>query len=141
MDPEIWGNLPPDLIERIAHFADIDSRRALGFLPRRLVLPDLNLKLDFVPHGCARKIRLGGAISLTVHPSGTTSWVFGGPRLTTVTEYSFNSDGALRVWTLCMCEVSRHPDFNEDGTFNRLHPLDKSLRDLENSCRVPAKGR
>lgn len=31
MNPELWGNLPPDLIERIAHFADIDSRRALGF--------------------------------------------------------------------------------------------------------------
>ena len=43
MDPEIWGKLPPDLIERIAHFADIDSRRALGFLPRRLP------RSDFVP--------------------------------------------------------------------------------------------
>jgi hypothetical protein len=43
MNHEIWGNLPPDLIERIAHFADIDSRRALGFLPRKLQKSDLKI--------------------------------------------------------------------------------------------------
>lgn len=43
MNPEIWGNLPPDLIERIVHFAGIDSRRALGFPPRKLP------PSDFVP--------------------------------------------------------------------------------------------
>jgi hypothetical protein len=119
MNPDIWGELPPDIIECIAHFADIDSRRALGFTPRRLVLPVLNLKLDFLPHGIGRKIQLGDAVSLTLHPRGSTSWVFGGPRLTTVVEYFFNSDRALRVWTLYTCEVSRHPDFNEDGSFKR----------------------
>jgi hypothetical protein len=124
MNPEFWGNLPPDLIERIAHFADIDSRRAMGFLPRRLVLPDLNLKLDFLPHGIGRKIQLGDAVSLTLHPRGSTSWVFGGPRLTTVIEYFFNSDRALRIWTLCRCETSLHPDFNEDGSFKRSRPVD-----------------
>ena len=36
MDPAIWGKLPWDLIEQIALFADIDSRRALGFSPRKL---------------------------------------------------------------------------------------------------------
>ena len=43
MDPQIWRELPYDLIERIAHFADIDSRRALGFKPRKLP------RSDFVP--------------------------------------------------------------------------------------------
>lgn len=43
MNPEIWGNLPWDLIELVAHFADIDARRALGVPPRRLP------KSDFVP--------------------------------------------------------------------------------------------
>jgi hypothetical protein len=124
MNPDIWGNLPLDLIERIAHFADIESRRALGFLPRRLVFPDLNLKLDFLPHGIGRKIHLGDAVSLTLHPRGSTSWVFGGPRLTTVIEYFFNSGGALRVWTLCRCETSLHPDFNEDGSFKRSITLE-----------------
>ena len=123
MDPKIWGELPWDLIERIAHFADIDSRRALGFLPRRLVLPDLNLKLDFVPHGCARKIHLGDALSLTVHPSGGIGWVFGGPRYATITEYFSGRDGRLRFWTMYKCETSLHPDFNEDGSFKRSRPL------------------
>lgn len=43
MNPEIWGKLPWDLIERIADFADIDTRRALGVPPRRLP------RSDFVP--------------------------------------------------------------------------------------------
>lgn len=47
MNPEIWGNLPWDLIELVAHFADIDARRALGFKPRRLP------KSDFVPRPIA----------------------------------------------------------------------------------------
>ena len=32
------------IIERIADLADIDTRRAMGFPPRRLVLPDLNIR-------------------------------------------------------------------------------------------------
>ena len=43
MDPEIWGELPLDLIERIASFADFDARRALGIPPGRLP------KSGFVP--------------------------------------------------------------------------------------------
>jgi hypothetical protein len=29
--------------QRIADFADIDTRRAMGFPPRKLVVPDLNI--------------------------------------------------------------------------------------------------
>jgi len=47
MDPEIWGKLPWDLVEHVASFADIDTRRALGFKPRRLQ------KSDFVPRPIA----------------------------------------------------------------------------------------
>lgn len=36
LDPKIWSELPYDLLECIASFADIDSRRALGFKPRPL---------------------------------------------------------------------------------------------------------
>ena len=43
MDPKIWSRLPWDLIERIASFADIDARLALGIPPGRLP------KSDFVP--------------------------------------------------------------------------------------------
>jgi hypothetical protein len=105
-----------NIIERITRYADIDTRRAMGLPPGKLPPNNLNLKLNFVPHGIARKIHLGDAVSLTLHPSGSTSWNFRGPRWSTVTEYFFQRDGTCRVWTLCRCEVSLHPDFNEDGT-------------------------
>lgn len=47
MNPQIWSELPFDIIERIASFADIDARRALGFPPHRLP------KSDFVPRPIA----------------------------------------------------------------------------------------
>ena len=40
---EIWKRIPYDILERIAHFADIDTRRAMGFGPRKIVVPDLNI--------------------------------------------------------------------------------------------------
>jgi len=36
MDPDIWSWTPPDILERIADFADFDGRRSLGFAPRKL---------------------------------------------------------------------------------------------------------
>jgi hypothetical protein len=36
MDPNLWGTLPSDLLEHIARFADIDTRRAMGFKPGKL---------------------------------------------------------------------------------------------------------
>ena len=41
MDPSIWSELPYDLLEHIANFCDIDSRRALGFKPHPLPPMDL----------------------------------------------------------------------------------------------------
>lgn len=70
MNPEIWGNLPSDLIERIAHFADIDSRRALGFLPRKIIPPDLDLHVvDFAKAVRLDKNRCGPKAS-----GSTRSW-------------------------------------------------------------------
>lgn len=43
MDPAIWSEMPYDLLECIASFADIDSRRALGFKPRKLPKSDLKI--------------------------------------------------------------------------------------------------
>jgi hypothetical protein len=34
--------------ERVAHFADIDTRRAMGVPPRRLVMPDLHLRFPCI---------------------------------------------------------------------------------------------
>jgi hypothetical protein len=86
-----------NLLHHVAKYADIDTRRAMGFAPRKLPTSNLNLKLNFVPHGCAKKIHLGDAISLTVHPRGGISWGFRGPRFTSITEYYFERDGRLRV--------------------------------------------
>jgi len=36
LDPKIWSELPYDLLESIASFCDIDTRRALGFKPRKI---------------------------------------------------------------------------------------------------------
>ena len=36
LDQAIWSELPYDLLEHIANFCDIDSRRALGFKPHKL---------------------------------------------------------------------------------------------------------
>ena len=47
MNPAIWSKLPYDLLECIASFADIESRRALGFKPRKL--PKTDLKICSLP--------------------------------------------------------------------------------------------
>ena len=127
MDPEIWGNLPPDILERIAHFADIDSRRAMGFLPRRLVIPKLDLPyiIEYESSiNTPRRIKLQNA-KLYVCPN-VISWVFGNHFMTSRT-YSFQrDDGFISFYALLKTELSRHPDLNEDGTFNRLRPLDNN---------------
>jgi len=130
MDPEIWGNLPPDILEHIAHFADIDSRRALGFLPRRLVLPDLDLPMALEEYtefnqGRTRLFKLRNAELYVGRLE--IAWVFGTSDFMTSRTYSFQRDDALvSIYASLKTEHSRHPDFNEDGTFNRLRPLDNN---------------
>jgi|688.fasta_scaffold1064197_2 hypothetical protein len=119
MDPEIWGNLPPDLIERIAHFADIDSRRALGFLPRRLVLPDLDLPFQREEYiefnrGISRFIKLRNAQLYVRYDE--IAWVVGTDDYMTSRTYSFRQDGVVFQYGLGKYSRSRHPDFNEDGS-------------------------
>jgi hypothetical protein len=128
MDPEIWGNLPPDILERIAHFADIDSRRAMGFLPRRLFLPDLDLPFisktyfEFT-QGRSRFVKLRNA-QLYVGPD-ETSWQFGTNDFMTSRSYSFRrADGRVTLYALLKMEHSRHPDFNEDGQRATCRPLE-----------------
>jgi len=123
MDPEIWGNLPPDLIERIAHFADIDSRRALGFLPRRLVLPELDLPCNSATYieynqGVSRFIKLRNAHLYVGQLE--IAWVFGTNDFMTSRSYSFRrADGLVSLYALLILKHSRHPDFNEDGSLKR----------------------
>jgi len=120
--------LPPDVLEHIAHFADIDSRRALGFLPRRLVVPDLilpDVSREYVEYnqGISRWIKLRNA-HLYIGQLDI-SWVFGTSNFMTSRSYSFRrTDGLVSSYALLKMEHARHPDFNEDGTFNRLRPLE-----------------
>ena len=158
MNPEIWGNLPPDLIERIAHFADIDSRRALGFLPRRLVLPDLNLPFQREEYtefnqGRTRRFQLRNAELYVGRLE--IAWVFGTNDFMTSRTYSFRrDDGLVSFYALLKMEHSRHPDFNEDGQQRVVGQVAKRLDRRKQSrggqraslvgqktCRVPAKGR
>lgn len=128
MDPKIWSNLPPDIIERIAHFADIDTRRAMGVGPRRLVLPDLDIIRVSNPffefnNWRSRFIELRNARLYIGQVE--TSWQFGTNDFMMTRSYSFcQADGRVTVYELLKKEHSRHPDFNEDGSFKRSRPFD-----------------
>ena len=111
--------MPPDhILERIARLADIDTRRAMGFPPRKLVRPDLKLQfecLEFVEfgQGVARYIKLPGARLYAGQDEITSS--FGGRH------YTFRRDGRVSHSAWVATAHHRHPDFNEDGTFRRAH--------------------
>lgn len=128
MEPKIWSNLPLDIIEHIAHFADIDTRRAMGFLPRRLVLPDMDLPMALEEYtefnqGRTRRFKLRNA-ELYVGQL-EIAWAFGTNDFMTNRTYSFRrADGLVSFYALLKMEHSRHPDFNEDGSFKRFGPLE-----------------
>jgi hypothetical protein len=69
-----------NLIERVAHFADIDTRRALGFGPRKLFISEFTLgnpiaiSVGFRP---ATKIILNQNASIVATVNGTVEWKFG----------------------------------------------------------------
>lgn len=114
-----------NVIERIARFADIDTRRAMGFKPRKLHVPDIK----FVPP----------CLCLTVPPmirwdfeSGIQFSVgFADPLHKNVNWYigdklyhfcldckeMWCSDDGEIIWRYI------HPDFNDDGSFKRAQPL------------------
>jgi hypothetical protein len=116
-----------NIIERIAGFADIDTRRAMGFLPRRLVLPKLNLLMNSKDYtefnqGICRFIKLRNA-HLYIGPIDI-SWVFGTDYFMTSRSYSFNrDDGRVSLYSLLKMKHSWHPDFNEDGTVKSWRSL------------------
>jgi hypothetical protein len=128
-----------NIIERIARYADIDTRRAMGFGPRRLVLPDLDLPIysddyyskgytDFT-EGNHRYIRFVNKrvdkLSYT-HMDVTPDeigWLFGGDDYETSRCYSFRRyDGLVSFFQVRM-ERYRHPDFNDDGSLKSWQSL------------------
>ena len=127
MNPQIWRELPYDLIEHIAHFTDIDSRRALGFLPRKIIPPDLDLPMSVEEYtelnqGRTRRFKLRNAELYVGRLE--IAWVFGTNDFKTSRSYSFRrDDGLVSFYALLIMKHSRHPDFNEDGSFKRSRRL------------------
>ena len=112
-----------NVIERVAYFADIDTRRAMGFGPRKIVLPVLNLPFEikdyyeFLREGHARFIKLRNAQLYVCPEPDEISWVFGTDEFRESRTYSFRrADGFVSFYALLKTEFSRHPDINENGT-------------------------
>ena len=112
-----------NITERIARHADIDTRRAMGILPRKLVLPELNLAInsedytEFNRDRC-RYVRLNNA-QVYISPD-EISWLFGADDFMTSRSYSFRrNDGRVCFHAMLM----RHPDLNEDGTLRTWQSL------------------
>lgn len=101
-----------NVVERIARHADIDTRRAMGFLPRKLVIPDLNLPFEFDHSAqlCTTIILRGDVALYVYHSCFTTGWRFD------TRYYGLYRNGKVGICIDYEWEISRHPDFNEDGT-------------------------
>lgn len=108
------------IIERIAHHADIDTRRAMGFDPRKLVLPDLDLPCRSQEY--VEFIKLRNAQLYVCQ--NEISWVFGTDDFMTSRSYSYRrADGRVSLYRLLKLEHSWHPDFNEDGKLKTWRSL------------------
>ena len=110
-----------NIIERVAHFANIDTRRTLGFPPRRLPTSDIHIPLKrFTPS--RTYVVLGNGRQLTVwREQEATVWSTGltGP-LRAQRDYCFiRETGCVRTYEGLQRIVSCHPDLNEDGSFRR----------------------
>ena len=113
------------LIERVAHFADLDTRRAMGFGPRKLVVPDLDLPCASKEYtefnqGRCRYIKLSNA-HVYVGPV-EISWLFLTDDFKTSRSSFSRDDGRVSFYAMLKMEHSWHPDFNEDGSFKRTKP-------------------
>ena len=119
-----------NIIERVARHADIDTRRAMGFPPRKL--PPCHF--DF-----PERQDLGGYVSIRLsldssiirhyHDGRFDSyvWVFG-RRLDPFDHrcYAMDCMGRISIYNKHNCHESEslhHPDFNEDGTLKTWQSL------------------
>jgi len=115
--------MKPRIFERIALHADIDTRRALGFAPRKLVIPCLNIRIP-------EEHKLGYLFRVEFD-SGTlifwpykdlfyeTKWTINGNTVSSL----FIKNGSIEIsrnfWK-ANSERYTHPDFHEDGSFKRF---------------------
>jgi len=106
-----------NIIKRIADFADIDTRRAMGFKPRRLGISYLNIKIPKENKlGHLFSVEFDSGIKLIFWPckylSYETKWTINGNTTSTL----FKKNGSIEIsrnsWTV-NSERFTHPDFNE----------------------------
>ena len=109
-----------NVIERIAHFADIDTRRAMGFTPRKL--PQTNIVFPERIFGWGNvKIKFDNGIKFTVfHRQGIFCWAFNCNGHTWNQRSFVFERGHIKSWVGWDRRESWHPDFNEDGSFKRF---------------------
>jgi hypothetical protein len=116
-----------NLIEHIARHADIDTRRAMGVGPRKLVIPDLDLPCNSKTYfefnqGISRFIKLRNAHMYVCR--NEIAWVFGTDDFMTSRSYTFRrDDGLVSFYALLIMKHSCHPDLNEDGSFKRAQDM------------------
>jgi hypothetical protein len=108
-----------NLIERVAHFADIDTRRAMGLLPRKLQPAHFDFPQRFFGYANVKLIFDRG-IRLTVFHYDNNGhaycWSFGcGGPTWEQRGYVFRINGMIEIYGFGQ-QNSLHPDFNEDGT-------------------------
>jgi len=105
------------IIERVARHADIDTRRAMGFPPRRLVVPVLNLKF---PQVFDRQFNFYG-VELSHYPDVDVGFCTGEYESYAVMwginqkwyESRFHPDGSVTVRVRRKC---REVSIDDDGT-------------------------
>jgi hypothetical protein len=108
------------ILERIALHADIDTRRALGFAPRRLFIPCLNIRIpEEHKYGQLFRVKFDSGIELICWPykhlSYETKWIMHG----NTTSSLFIQNGSMEISRNYNSERYIHPDFHEDGSFKR----------------------
>ena len=112
--------------ERIARHADIDTRRAMGFPPRKL--PQCHF--DFPERqdlGGYVSIRLNLDSSIIRHYHDGYVWIFGRSlHQLDRRVYGMDCMGRISIYNKHNCQESeslRHPDFNEDGSLKTWQSL------------------
>jgi hypothetical protein len=88
--------LPYDVLEHIASFADIDTRRAMGFSPRSLPPSNLSFPLRAAD---TRRIILNDRTHLFVGSQGNEiAWVFGADDFMKSRTYCFERNGRTTLY-------------------------------------------
>lgn len=105
--------------ERVAGFADIDTRRAMGFLPRKLPKSELIVRPE-------KHRKDGGPVTVISFNTPNTTliiedhkyiWVFG--FTDTAAMMIYDTKSIYTVSSFGRTETYTHPDFNDDGSFKR----------------------